>query len=83
MAKLKGNAGTGEMAIKPEIGTITNVTTKDYLAAAATLSDAFEHDDVARYFLDMPDMVKWSDSKKWKLHCNIMNYMTVSFQSTK
>ena len=62
---------------KSDVGSGHDVGIDQYLAAAATLAEAFGCDDVARYMVDVPDCAHWSDAKKWELHCAIMNYMTV------
>lgn len=46
--------------------------------AAKCLSEAFAIDDVARYFLDTDDMAKCSEKLKWKLHCDIIHYITAA-----
>lgn len=69
--------GVTTLSAKYQLGPITKVTKKQHLAAAATLAEAFEFDDVARYVIDMPDSDHWSRERKWKLHCDIMNYITV------
>lgn len=53
---------------------VRQLSTKDYKPAAECLAQAFVDDDVARYFLDMPDMVGMSEKQKWKLHLNILRY---------
>lgn len=63
---------------EPSAQPVIKLSTKHYLQAAATLADAFVHDDVARYFIDTPDREHWTEAQKWNLHLNIMNYVTVS-----
>ncbi|TGO61088.1 hypothetical protein BCON_0030g00460 [Botryotinia convoluta] len=46
--------------------------------AAQCLAQAFATDEVARYFLDTDDMTSYSEDYKWKLHCDIMNYVTAA-----
>lgn len=48
----------------------------EWKAAAASLADAFAVDDTARYFVDTPDRVAWTEEQKWALHVNIMEYIT-------
>lgn len=50
----------------------------EYEGAAQCLSEAFATDEVARYFLDVPDMAAYSEEYKWALHCNIMRYVTAA-----
>ncbi|KAL9084996.1 MAG: hypothetical protein Q9159_004962 [Coniocarpon cinnabarinum] len=61
---------------KVNVNAVTDVTTKQHLSAAATLAEAFEHDDVARYLVDVSDTAKWSEEKRWNLHSTLMNYIT-------
>jgi hypothetical protein len=50
----------------------------EYEQAAQCLSEAFAVDEVARYFLDMDDMAAYSEEYKWKLHCDILGYITAA-----
>jgi len=52
------------------------VTAAEYKEAAACLAEAFAEDDVARYFIDVPDREHWSDEEKWQLHVDILEYVT-------
>ena len=52
------------------------VTVDEYKQAAACLADAFAEDDVARYFIDVPDREHWTVEEKWALHVEIMEYIT-------
>lgn len=52
------------------------VTAEEYQQAAACLAEAFGQDDVARYFIDVPDREDWSDEEKWALHVEILEYVT-------
>ena len=52
------------------------VTAAEYKQAAACLADAFAEDDVARYFIDVPDRAHWSEQEKWDLHVDILEYVT-------
>ncbi|KAI9675928.1 MAG: hypothetical protein M1829_003166 [Trizodia sp. TS-e1964] len=47
------------------------VTMKELAPAALCLAQAFEHDHVARYFLDTKDMEYCTPAQKWKLHLTI------------
>lgn len=48
----------------------------EYKEAAACLAEAFAEDDVARYFIDVPDRMHWTTEEKWKLHVEILEYVT-------
>lgn len=50
----------------------------EYKAAAACLADAFEHDDVAGYFLKTTDTDRWSSQHIWKLHVHIMECLVLA-----
>jgi hypothetical protein len=50
----------------------------EFEGAAQCLSEAFVVDEVARYFVDTPDMANVSEEKKYKLHCNIIRYLTAA-----
>jgi hypothetical protein len=50
----------------------------EYEQAAQCLSEAFEVDEVARYFVDTDDMAAYSEEYKWKLHCDIIRYITAA-----
>jgi hypothetical protein len=52
------------------------VTASEYKQAAACLAEAFSEDEVARYFIDVPDLAHWSEEEKWALHVEIMEYIT-------
>jgi hypothetical protein len=52
------------------------VTAAEYKEAAACLADAFAEDDVARYFIDVPDREHWTEEEKWALHVEILEYVT-------
>ena len=54
------------------------VDIKDFEKAAECLSQAFAVDEVARYFLDTDDMAACSEEVKYKLHCDIIRYMTAA-----
>lgn len=58
--------------------TVREVGIEDYEKAAECLSQAFAVDEVARYFLDTDDMVGVSEEEKYKLHCDIIRYMTAA-----
>ncbi|KAF2736178.1 hypothetical protein EJ04DRAFT_490466 [Polyplosphaeria fusca] len=52
------------------------VTAAEYKEAALCLAEAFAEDDVARYFIDVPDREHWSEEDKWNLHLEILEYVT-------
>jgi hypothetical protein len=52
------------------------VTAAEYKKAAECLAEAFGQDDVARYFIDVPDRVHWTEEEKWALHVEILEYIT-------
>ena len=52
------------------------VTAAEYKQAAACLAEAFGQDDVARYFIDVPDREHWTEEEKWALHVEILEYVT-------
>jgi GNAT superfamily N-acetyltransferase len=54
---------------------VVKVQKHEYRAAAACLADAFSKDHVALYFIDCPDTEHWSESQKWALHVNILEYI--------
>lgn len=52
------------------------VTAAEYKQAAACLAEAFGEDDVARYFIEVPDREHWTEEEKWDLHVEILEYVT-------
>lgn len=50
----------------------------EYEQAAQSLAQAFAEDEVARYFLDTPDMAAYSAEYKWNLHVDILRYITAA-----
>jgi hypothetical protein len=52
------------------------VQADEYKQAAACLAEAFGEDDVARYFIDVPDREHWTAEDKWALHVEILEYIT-------
>lgn len=52
------------------------VTASEYERAAACLAEAFSEDEVARYFIDVPDRAHWSEEEKFELHTSVMEYVT-------
>ncbi|KAI9732366.1 MAG: hypothetical protein M1834_001573 [Cirrosporium novae-zelandiae] len=47
----------------------------EWKAVAYSLAIAFEHDDVARYFVDAPDTTTWTAKEKWELHLKMLEYV--------
>jgi len=64
------------VAVPPPSGGVRLVTLEEYKQAAACLAEAFAEDDVARYFIDVPDREHWTGEQKWELHVEIMEYIT-------
>jgi len=50
----------------------------EYKQTAKCLSEAFAVDPVARYFVDTNDMAHYTEEYKWKLHCDILRYITAA-----
>jgi hypothetical protein len=50
----------------------------EYKEAAQCLAEAFAADMVARYFIDTDDMAGCSEEYKWKLHSDILRYITAA-----
>ena len=48
---------------------------EDYKAAARTLAEAFFDDDVAFFFLDVPDNGGQTREQLWPLHLEILEYI--------
>jgi hypothetical protein len=44
-------------------GDVRIVTAAEYKQAAACLADAFAEDDVAMYFIDVPDRAHWTEQQ--------------------
>lgn len=55
---------------------VRRVTVSEYKQAALCLAEAFKDDDIAQYFTHTPDREHWSEAQKWKLHVEIMEYIT-------
>jgi hypothetical protein len=62
--------------ISPLADGVRVVTAAEYKQAAACLAEAFGEDDVARYFIDVPDREHWTEDEKWALHVEILEYVT-------
>lgn len=54
------------------------VSIEDFEEAAQCLSEAFAVDEVARYFVDTDDMSTCAEEYKYKVHCNILRYLTAA-----
>lgn len=63
-------------SVPPPIDGIRIVSAAEYKQAAACLAEAFGQDDVARYFIDVPDREHWTEEEKWALHVEILEYVT-------
>lgn len=50
----------------------------EYEQAAQCLAEAFAVDEVARYFIDTDDMAAYSEEYKYKMHCDILRYVTAA-----
>lgn len=64
------------VAVPPLSDGVRAVTAAEYKLAAACLAEAFSEDDVARYFVDVPDREHWTNEEKWALHVEILEYVT-------
>ena len=63
-------------ATPPLTNGVRLVTAAEYKEAALCLAEAFAEDDVARYFIDVPDREHWTEQEKWDLHVEILEYVT-------
>jgi hypothetical protein len=57
---------------------VRTISVSECEGAAQCLAEAFAVDEVARYFVDTPDMANATEAAKWKLHTNIMRYLTAA-----
>ncbi|TVY35904.1 putative N-acetyltransferase [Lachnellula occidentalis] len=83
MAQNSNNNGTMTLekkrSLSPESSDeVRAVGIAEFEQAAQCLSEAFAVDEVARYFLDTDDMAAYSEEYKWKLHCDIIRYLTAA-----
>lgn len=62
--------------VPPLANGVRVVSAAEYKQAAACLAEAFGEDDVARYFIDVPDREHWTEAEKWALHVEILEYVT-------
>jgi hypothetical protein len=65
-----------DASVPPLTDGVRVVTADEYKEAAACLAEAFADDDVARYFIDVPDREHWTEDEKWALHVEILEYVT-------
>lgn len=75
-ASLKVSQQIPATSVPPLPEGVRVVTAAEYKEAAACLAEAFAEDDVARYFIDVPDREHWSPDEKWALHVDILEYVT-------
>ena len=47
----------------------------EWKEAALSLAEAFKDDEVAKYFVDVPDRPNWTAAQKWERHVKIMEYL--------
>jgi hypothetical protein len=64
------------ISVPPLAEGVRIVTAAEYKQAAACLAEAFGEDEVARYFIDVPDREHWTEDEKWALHVEILEYIT-------
>ncbi|ORY16718.1 hypothetical protein BCR34DRAFT_622201 [Clohesyomyces aquaticus] len=67
---------TPPASVPPLTDGVRVVTAGEYKEAALCLAEAFAKDDVARYFVDVPDREHWTEEEKWALHVEILEYVT-------
>jgi len=60
------------------IEAVRTVSLKDSDKAAECLIEAFAKDEIARYFIDTDDMAQYDEDVKWKLHCDVLRYITAA-----
>ncbi|KAF1928003.1 uncharacterized protein M421DRAFT_101378 [Didymella exigua CBS 183.55] len=64
------------VVVPPLADGVRLVTVDEYKQAAACLAEAFAEDEVARYFVDVPDGEEWTEEERYALHTEILEYMT-------
>ena len=69
-------AAAAATVLPPLTDGVRVVTAAEYKKAAECLAEAFGQDDVARYFIDVPDREHWTEEEKWALHVEILEYVT-------
>jgi hypothetical protein len=62
----------------PTTEVLRTVGIEDLDGVAECLSQAFATDEVARYFVDTDDMDMYGEKVKYKLHCDIIRYITAA-----
>ncbi|OWP02750.1 hypothetical protein B2J93_88 [Marssonina coronariae] len=65
-------------SLSPSEEDVRVLSIAEYEEAATCLAEAFAVDDVARYFIDTPDMVNYSEEFKYNMHCDILRYITAA-----
>lgn len=69
----------GKQVIPSAVGSgdvVRRVKLSEYKQAALSLAESFKDDDIARYFTHTSDTASWSEAQRWKLHLEIMEYIT-------
>jgi hypothetical protein len=74
--KQKPKTAAAVTVLPPLADGVRVVTAAEYKKAAECLAEAFGQDDVARYFIDVPDREHWDEEEKWALHVEILEYVT-------
>jgi hypothetical protein len=74
--KQKPKTAAAATVLPPLTDGVRVVTAAEYKKAAECLAEAFGEDDVARYFIDVPDREHWTEEQKWALHVEILEYVT-------
>jgi hypothetical protein len=74
--KAAGNRASTSSKFDPNTVRVLNLD--EYLGATQCLAEAFAEDVVARYFIDTPDMAKYDEAYKWKLHVSILKYVVAA-----
>lgn len=80
MANLNSNHNLVEKKRSPsstEFDEIRTLGISEYKEAAQCLAEAFAVDNVARYFLDVPDSNR-TEEKKWQLHVKNLEYVVAA-----
>ncbi|KAK2624502.1 hypothetical protein QTJ16_006452 [Diplocarpon rosae] len=65
-------------SLSPSDEEVRVLSIAEYEEAATCLAEAFAVDEVARYFIDTPDMVTYSEEFKYNMHCDILRYITAA-----
>lgn len=58
--------------------TVRTVSLSESKETGLSLAHAFATDELSLYLLDTDDMAKYSSEWKWKLHVDLMTYITAS-----